>query len=501
MIKTNNPIIWADYPDPDVIRVDDTYYMISTSMHMFPGAQILRSFDLLHWEHVCYVYNALGDTPSQRLDAGHIYGKGMWASTLRYHAGQYHVIFACNDTKKSHHFTAESAYGPWTRHEMKGMYYDCSLLFDDDGHVYIAHGHKEIRITEMEEDLSGPKAGGIDRIALVDTGNVRLGFEGTHFYKIDGRYCLFCIHWPNDGHARRTEVCYVAESLTGEFTGGTVVDDDLDFHNMGVAQGGVVDTPDGQWYMMLFQDHGAVGRIPVLVPMSFKNGFPLVKKIPDFVRTKSTHPEHAYMPLYTSDTLRTAPLNPLWQWNHEPHMELISISQRGLRITTDRVVKGLEQAVNTLTQRTFGPCCEAIISIDAESMHVGDYAGICALQGCYCQLAITRSEEGTFLSLISRQATYAPYAIAPSTEPILERAAIKLHQTQITLKVRFDFTNLADTAVFSYLCDGQWLTVGTPHHLVYRLDHFMGCRIGLFCYATETVGGSAVFSDFQYVLS
>jgi beta-xylosidase len=279
-MMASNPVIWADFPDPDVIRVGETYYMASTTMHMFPGGQILKSYDLVHWEHACYVFDTLGDSLKRRLDGGHIYGKGMWAATFRYHNGLFHLMFTSNDAHKSYHYTARDVQGPWVRHEIRGLYYDCSLLFDEDGRVFIAHGNREIRITELDVDLGGPKDGGLDRIALTDTGNVRLGFEGTHFHKINGRYYLFCIHWPNDGFGRRTEVCYAANSLTGEFTGGTIVDDDLGFHNMGVAQGGVIDTPGGQWYLMLFQDHGAVGRIPVLAPMVWKNGFPEVCKIP-----------------------------------------------------------------------------------------------------------------------------------------------------------------------------------------------------------------------------
>ena len=136
------------------------------------------------------MFNTLEDAPSQRLDGGHIYGKGMWAASLRYHKEQFHVVFVCNDTRKSCHFTVQYAQGPWVRHEMQGFYYDCSLLFDDDGRVYIAHGNKQIRITDMKGDLSGPKEDGLDRLVLVDTGDVKVGFEGTHFYKKNGGYYM-----------------------------------------------------------------------------------------------------------------------------------------------------------------------------------------------------------------------------------------------------------------------------------------------------------------------
>ena len=498
-MTVTQPVLWADFPDPDVIRVGGTYYMITTTMHLFPGGQILKSGDLLHWEHCGYVFDTLGDSPAQRLDGGNCYGKGMWAATLRYHNGEYHVVFTCNDTHRSCHYTANAPQGPWLRHEMRGFFYDPSLLFDSDGRVYIAHGNHEIYITEMDADLSGPKENGFHRLVLSDAPTMRVGFEGTHFYRIGGRYTLFCIHWPNDGFARRTEVCYTASSLEDAFTGGTIVDDDLGFFNMGVAQGGAVETPDGQWYLMLFQDHGAVGRMPILVPMTWTDGFPSVERIPREITAETPGaPEHLPMPLYASDSLRSKPLNPLWQWNHEPAEALISITAQGLRLTAGRVVNQLDQAQNTLTQRTFGPACEATVTVDASELNPGDYAGLCALIGCFCQLAITRDWDGWYLSLISKEAQPAAYAIQPSSEPVVERVRLRWNRPQVTLKACFDFQDLADTVSFFYEENGIWQPIGRPHALVYRLDFFVGCRIGLFCYATQKPSGSAVFADFQY---
>lgn len=89
-----NPITRLDYPDPDVIRVEDTYYMVSTTMHFMPGCEILQSFDLVHWEHVTYVYETLDHTDAQQLKSGqNIYGQGMWAASLRYHEGRFYICF------------------------------------------------------------------------------------------------------------------------------------------------------------------------------------------------------------------------------------------------------------------------------------------------------------------------------------------------------------------------------------------------------------------------
>ena len=123
-----------DYPDLDVIRVDDTYYMISTTMYFMPGAVILRSYDLLNWEILTYVYDELDNTPGQCLEGNeHAYAQGMWAASLRYHNGKFYVCFVANDTHKTYLYQADSVMGPWKKQNIEGVYHDMSLLFDDDG--------------------------------------------------------------------------------------------------------------------------------------------------------------------------------------------------------------------------------------------------------------------------------------------------------------------------------------------------------------------------------
>lgn len=232
-----NPILKLDYPDPDVIRVGEIYYMVTTTMHFMPGGEILRSYDLVNWEHAAFVYDRLDSTPAQRLEQDqNIYGKGMWAASLRFHDGMFYVCFAANDTGKTYLYTAESIAGPWKKRCIEGFYHDCSLLFDEEK-VYIAYGNKEIYITQLNEDLSAPLPGGLHRLAVCDTGHPGLGYEGTHFYKINQKYYLFLIHSLRD-RWMRTEACFVADSIDGEFVGGDVLIDDRGYCNQGVAQGG-----------------------------------------------------------------------------------------------------------------------------------------------------------------------------------------------------------------------------------------------------------------------
>lgn len=469
----NNPIIWADYPDLDIIRVNDTYYMCTTTMHVFPGGEILRSRDLLHWEHCAYVYDMLGEHPGQRLDDGKgIYGQGMWAGSLRHHGGMFHLVFMCNDTHSAYYFTAEKAEGPWQRHPMAGFYHDPSILFDDDGRVYIAYGNREIHLTELESDLSAPKEGGLDRVILRDECQ-GLGWEGSHLYKLNGKYYLFGIHWPKG--SCRAEGCFVADSLEGEFRGGEILSQPFHGRGDGPAQGGIVQTSQGGWYLMVFQDHGAVGRIPVLAPMRWENDFPVVPPLPESFRCG----EVQVRPMVDSASLRDG-IGSVWQWNHEPHWELIHQDENGLRLTTDRLVKQLPQSVNTLTQRTFGPGCAVEVTVDGTDLNAGDFAGLCALQGCFGQIALTRDESGFALAMTTHEG---------------EQVRVAWSDAAAKLRAEFDFRD--DTVRFFYE-DHGWRPMGDAHRLYYRLDHFMGVRAGLFCYSTKQTGGSAVFADFVY---
>ena len=502
--ETTNPIIKLDFPDVDVIRVDDTYYMVSTTMHFMPGCEILRSYDLIHWELAAYVYDKLDSTDQQKLvGTQHIYGKGMWAASLRYHKGTFYVCFVANDTKKTYLYTATDITGPWKKQYIEGFYHDCSLLFDDDDRIYIVYGNKEIHLTELESDLSKPKKDGLNRVIVVDEGNPGLGYEGSHIYKINGKYYVFFIH-SDPKVWKRIEACFMSDSLEGEFIGGDILNDDLGYHNQGVAQGGIVDTPNGEWYGILFQDRAAVGRIPVLVPMTWNNDFPVFGidgKVPSQLTTKSAREDYIYEPLVGSDDF-THPLKSYWQWNHQPDLDYCSVDYESgcYRIQTNKLSTNVTQAVNTLTQRMRFPSCEAYVTVDGSKLRNGDYAGLCALQGCYGMIALTKENDFYYLSMRAKTAT--DESMTP-LEPALketEYAKIQVFDSKVTLKVKVNFMDQIDEAEFFYFEENQWKKIGITHKLFFKLDHFTGCRFGLFCYATKEIGGIGAFHKFEYVI-
>ncbi len=490
MAEGFNPITGMDYPDPDVIRVGDTYYMISTTMHFFPGAGILRSHDLIRWEICSYLYDALEHTPGETLEGEQtIYGHGMWAASLRYHAGRFYVVFIAHEWPKTFLFTAEHIEGPWTKQYIEGIYHDPSLLFDDNGRVYIVYGNRDIRLTELKEDLSGPKPGGLDRIILRDAPGGPLGYEGSHLYKINGKYVLFLIH-SRLREWFRTEACFVTDDLEGVWAGGDVLYSDLDGLHSGAAQGGIVDTPDGRWFAVLFQDRGAVGRVPVLVPVSWnKAGFPVFGDVTKEVSNACTRPGWVPQPLFAGDDFTSPVLKNVWQFNHEPRAGCWETGNGAYVIRTDKVSPTLEFARNTLTQRTVLPGCAAEVTVDAASVRPGDAAGLCLLIGSYGLIGLTREKEGYALVMKARK---------PREKEEQEYARIPWDKKEARLRASVRFAGHEGKVQFEYLDGEGWKPLGPVHTMAFALDHFTGCRFGLFLYATEEAGGSASFSGFTY---
>jgi len=526
-----NPITKTDYPDVDVIRVDDTYYMISTTMYFMPGGVILRSYDLVNWEIASYIFDKLDGTPEERLegDLGN-YGKGMWAATLRYNKGKFYAAFVSHGRKDTHLFISDDINGPWEHRLINEYYHDCSLLFDDDGKVYIISGNMNIRLVELNDDFTGPREGGIDKIIIRDNPDkVGLGYEGAHFYKIGGYYYVTLIHWPKY-NGRRTEAVYVSSTVDGEYVGRDVMEDDMGFHDRGVAQGGIVQTADDKWYAILFRDSGAVGRIPVLMPVFWKmdeefgcefpvfgcdgviprnmeviedkgihENNPIVSDDGTITYVYSTRPGYEYEPLYTSDDFK-GPMKMQWQWNHLQDDKLWKfLPEGGLEITTDKICNNVTHARNSLTQRMMYPECEGYVTVDASNLNEGDVAGICALEGCYGLIGIMKEDSEFYLVVIERKSVEKPFAIGfMDYEPGEITYKQRIGSSKVRIGLQADFEDMHDKLEFYYVEDTK-KKVGGEHQLTFGLDHFTGARFALFVFSTKQTGGKAVFTDFEYV--
>ncbi|WP_240914062.1 glycoside hydrolase 43 family protein [Microbulbifer sp. SH-1] len=492
-VATRNPIVWADVPDVSVIRVGDNYYMSSTTMHMNPGLPILKSRDLVNWTLLGYAYDTLVDNAQMNLEDGkNAYGKGSWASSLRYHDGRFYVSTFSATSGKTHVYrTDDIERGNWHETAFEPDLHDHSLFFDD-GRVFMVYGSNEIRLVELEEDFSGIKADGINQVIIADAGKVAgedilLPAEGSQLHKIDGRYYLMNITWPRNG--MRTVVIHRADQLTGPYEGRVAL------QYQGIAQGGLIDTPEGDWYALLFGDRGAVGRIPYLVPVTWKEGWPILGRegaVPTTLNVPVNGKPVAntnVAGMVTSDEFDQPRLPLPWQWNHNPDNDHWSLSARPgyLRLTNGRVDTDLLQARNTLTQRTFGPESTAEVRLDLSAMHDGDVAGLTLLQKHYGYVGVVREAGERFIVMMSAEG-----------ESPRELDRVRLQGDVVYLKAHADFRDLKDTAHFSYSTDGEaWLAIGAPLAMTYTLPHFMGYRFGLFSFATAEPGGHVDFDYFR----
>jgi len=490
--SARNPIIFADVPDMSMIRVGDIYYMSSTTMHMSPGVPIMKSMDLVNWKLINYAYKTLGDDDALTLSNGkNAYGRGSWASCIRYHNSTFYVSTFSSTTGKTYIWsTKDIEKGPWKEISFTPSFHDHSLFFDDDGRVYLIYGNKRLTLVELNADLSGVKAGGINQVIIENSsapsGNDSGLGEGSQLFKINGKFYLYNITWPKGG--MRTVVVHRAEKLIGPWEGKLV------FQDLGVAQGGMVDTPEGNWYAYLFRDYGSVGRIPYIVPMKWEDGWPVIGvngKVPETINLPASR---GLIPgIVASDEFsrrKGEPALPLvWQWNHNPNNKLWSVIQRKgyLRLTTGRVDTSFVSARNTLTQRTFGPECSGSTSIDVSNMKEGDFAGLALLQRKFGLVGVKFNNRTKSIVMVSAQ----------SGKPI-EIQSVPMTLKTVYLKAECNFRDRTDIACFFYsLDDKSWTPIGSQLKMEYSMPHFMGYRFGLFNFATRTTGGYVDFDWFR----
>lgn len=492
--KTQNPLIFADVPDMSIVRVGNNYYMSSTTMHMSPGVPIMKSTDLVNWKLVNYAYDTLANVDALNLtDGKSTYGRGSWASSIRYHNKIFYVTTFSQTTGKTYIYSTKNIEkGSWKRVAFSPGFHDHSLFFDDDGKVYMVYGSGKLNIVELNEDVSGVKQGGINTVLIenaslpsqVEGKRGGLGAEGSQLYKINGKYYLFNITWPPGG--MRTVVIHRADKITGAWEGK------IGLQDLGVAQGGLIDMPDGTWYAYLFRDYGAVGRIPYLVPVKWEDGWPVLGingKVPEtlgLAANKSLIPG-----IVASDEFIRKKEDPalpfVWQWNHNPDNSLWSVNARKgfLRLKTGRIDTAFLLSRNSLTQRTIGPVCSGTISLDISGMKDGDFAGIGLLQKQFGLIGVKLEASSRSVVMIN----------ASSGKPE-EAANIPLNQNTVFFKVECNFTGKKDVADFFYSLNGNtWLPAATQLKMAYTIPQFMGYRFALFNYATKNTGG---FADFDY---
>ena len=506
--KIKNPIFWSDKPDPDIIRVGQDYYLVYTTMHLMPGAPVLHSRDLVHWDLTGYIFNKLTDSPKYSLQQGSVYGRGQWATSLKYHKGTFYALFAPNDNPggDTYIYTTKDPYKGWTLRSRLPHFHDASLLFDDDDRVYVFSNTGKLQ--ELNADLTAVKEGGINQLIFKRDSTETGLLEGSRAIKYQGKYYLLMISWPNG--KPRNEVCYRADKISGPWEKKKILESQFGgFYYVG--QGTIVDTPDNKWYGLIFQDRGAVGRVLTLMPCTWTDGWPILGdangKVPEELDLNGTNQMMVYSDEFNGSLSRW------WQWNHNPIDKAWSVKERKgfLRLHTSSCVPNLYLAPNTPTQSMEGPQCTASICMDISKMKDGDKAGFAAFNGDAGVLTVAR-DKGICTLAMSEQhmrMNKSNHGVEGVDEKILEqttltgkesagRTAMKSHC--IYLRIDADFTSHQDMATFYYSTDNKnWKQIGKPFKMIFDYRRFfMGTRFAIFNYATQQSGGYVDVDWFHY---
>ena len=499
-----NPMMWADVPDPDVLRVGDTYYLVSTTMHLMPGAPIMRSKDLKNWETVSYIFDKLTDSPKYDLKEGTAYGRGQWATSLKYHNGRFYALMAPNEAGAmgdTYIYTAEKAEGPWTLLSRMRHFHDCSLFFDDDNRVYVIYGTGEMM--ELKSDLSDVIEGSHHQLFKREADETGI-LEGSRMLKYKGHYYLLMISqvWGVPGRYRR-EVCYRADDIRGPYEKKVILQSPFGgFPHVG--QGTIVDSEYGDWYGIIFQDRGGVGRVLTLMPCRWIDGWPMLGDEEGLVPTRvralvSNQPETH---IVCSDDFSAEKLGLHWQWNHNPVDAAWSLTERPgwLRLKTSRVVPNLYLAPNTLTQRMEGPMCSGSVKLDLSKMKDGDCAGFSAFNSDAGILMVKKSGRKLVLTLNEQSVKLSEREKAVEQVDDKVIASVPLTAPILWLRIDADFNVGRDMAQFYYSTDGeQWSQLGGDYKLRFDWQRFfMGSKFAIFNYATKRLGGYIDVDCFNY---
>lgn len=504
-----NPLFYDEFSDPDIIRVGDWFYLTGTTMHAMPGLPVLRSKDLVNWEFLAYAMDRLDYGPAYRLEAGqNIYGRGIWAPSLRYRDGTFYIFSNVNG-RATQIYSATDPRGPWTHREMKRGLHDLSVLFDDDGKAYAVWEHQEMHVAQLTDDLTDIVPG-TEKILFTKTAGMG---EGAHFYKIDGRYYILSANYAGGFRMPAAR----ADSVYGPYEVNQAISKDEDFglaagyrlrdkkdptslvlpdpsarNSNSLHQGGIVLTPAGEWWGFSMMDYNSVGRLLGLAPVTWKDGWPwfglpgnLGRNPRTWVKPKTAAPQPIRTPFARSDDFSGATLQPLWQWNHAPVDGKWSLSERpGFLRLHALPAPSFWEARNSLTQRAIGPRSSPTVALDASGLAPGDVAGLGLLNFPYATLGVERNGAGLELALFD------------SAHGRTVRVALPAGSTRVWLRADCDF--LTEQAHFSWSADGKtFAPIGDPFTMVFQLTTFQGVRYALFNYNRNGAAGG--YADFDSI--
>jgi beta-xylosidase len=491
----SNPPLWEDLADGDIFRVGNTYYYTASTMHYSPGAPILRSYDLVHWEYIGHAVPSLDfGSNAYNLSGGRAYVKGIWASAMNYRpANSTYYWLGCIEFNRTYVYTASAADGTWTkRSQINNCYYDAGMLIDDDNTMYVAYGNTTLSVAQLSADgLSEVK-----HQVVFNTPSSVGTLEGSRFYKRGGYYYIWSTRPANGQYVMRATSPWgpytmqqVLLNLPGPISGGGVP-----------HQGGLVQTANGDWYYMAFQDAYPGGRVPVLAPITWTaDGWPQLQTVngawgSTYPAPKVPSPVPQVKSPTGTDSFTSSTLGPEWEWNHNPDNTKWSAGS-GLTLQTATVTTDLYNARDTLSHRILGPTSTATIQLDYSTMHDGDRAGLAMLRNSSAWIGIKRDSGTTrlvFQNSITMDGSWN------TTNTGSESASMNVSGGRIWLRVNADIhPGTGKQAKFSYSTDGvNFTSFGPAFTMDNSWNFFMGYRYAIFNYATASLGGSVKVNSF-----
>ena len=483
-----NPILFADYSDPDVIRDGKNYYLIASTFHFFPGVPILRSEDLVHWTILGHVMTRLDIDPRYSMIGGNRYGKGVWAPSIRKHNGVFYVYFP-TPTEGIYVSTAPRITGPWTKPiaviAEPGLEDPCPF-WDDDGKAYLIHsrtGAGPLILHRMSRD--GKRV--LDEGKVIAEDRVHLPvLEGPKLYKRGSYYYIFA---PFGGVGAGSQAVLRSHTLYGPYEHRVVLAQGNTNVN-GPHQGAYVETPDGKGWFIHFQQDGGHGRIVHLEPVRWHDDWPLIGKDPEDEITgwpvpSGPMPVHASpsmsrMRPQTSDEFDAPVLGPQWEWNHNPDDEHWSLQlKRGFLRLIPMPAQTLLDARNTLTQCMQDDAFEFTVRLDVSGMKSGVHAGIAMFDASPAGLEIAQSGSERRLQFFQ----LSDHVPGPT-----------LSQAIIQLRVRI----IGDQADYSFSTDEgkSFHAIGDPSQI--HFSWWKGARPAIFAFTTESTEPAAIDVDWVH---
>lgn len=469
-----NPVLFADYPDPDIIRVGRDYYFATTTFANVPGITILHSRDLVNWTLASHLVDRLEGKPEYDLKGGNAYRHGLYASSLRYHAGTYYLANTPVG-QKTRIWYAKDVRGPWRYHELEREAFDPGLFIEPDGRAYVATASTAdgtITLLTLDKDLAH----------VTDARKIHYikGAEGSKIIRRGAYYYLFNALPPRLGLTVSR-----SRSLFGPWETRDQIDDTTGGH-----QGALVDLPDGRWFGFVMEDSGAVGRMTNLSPVFWREDWPVwgTAEAPGRVPRLAQKPiaGFPFAEPATSDAFAGPRLGLQWQWNHNPDPSRWSLTARpGWLRLKPTVAPRFWSARNTLTQKGQGPASRAEVKLDIGHLAPGDRCGFGTLGQYSGNLTIERDASGT--AAVAMEVTED--TVDGARTATRGRSVIGAGRA-LWLRTEMDFT--IDRARVAYSLDGRrWTGVGGdfPLAFAWRTGTFQGEQFALFCYAPSPSRG------------